>query len=517
MRSLRHWTFQAAEKILEKIDGKIPQKGYVLFETGYGPSGLPHIGTFGEVARVTMVQKAFEMISGGIKTKLICFSDDMDGMRKIPDTIKERAHEYLQYIGKPLTAIPDPFDKHESFANNMNARLRAFLDEFGFEYEFKSATECYKNGTFNSMLIKVMEKYDEIMNVMLPTLRDERQKTYSPFLPICQKTGRVLNVSIIDMDIEKGTISYMDEDGERCETSVFNGGCKLQWKPDFGMRWAAFDVDFEIYGKDHLVNGKIYSQICSILGGKPPYQIFFELFLDEEGKKISKSKGNGMTIDEWLDCAPQETLRFFIHATPQKAKKLHIGIIPKCVDEYITLLNQYNDEQDQRIKMESPLFSAHCGNVPNFKIDVTYSLLLHLAFACGSETVEVIWKYILKMPNAPKRGEIAFFDKMVSGAVNYFLKYEKPRRILREPTNAELVAFRLLINKLSIQSEQSPQELQNLVYSVAQECNMDVKEWFCAIYETLFGSVNGPRFGSFIALYGIQETIKLIKNRCFKE
>ncbi len=513
MKGLRHWTFEAAEKILERIENKTPEKGYVLFETGYGPSGLPHIGTFGEVAMVTMVKKAFEMISGGIKTKLICFSDDVDGMRKIPDTIGDKASEYIKYIGKPLSAIPDPFCTHQSFAANMNARLRAFLDKFGFEYEFMSSTDCYNDGLFNSMLIKVMERYDEIMSVMLPTLRDDRRKTYSPFLPVCKKTGKVLTVPIIDMDISKATISYLDEDGDRCDTSILNGGCKLQWKPDLGMRWAAFDVDFEIYGKDHLVNGKIYSKICSVLGGNPPYQTFFELFLDEDGKKISKSKGNGMTIDEWLQCAPQETLSFFIHTAPQKAKKLHIGVIPKCTDEYISLLCKYNEETDNALRMQNALFSVHSGNVPQFKININYSLLLNLACACGAQDTEVMWKYISKMPGSPKKGEIEFFDKMVDGAVNYFIQYEKPKRAFRKPTDTELAAFNTLINKLSHKGD-NKEDFQSMLFSIAKEHNIEAKDWFGAIYEVLFGATNGPRFGSFIELYGINETITLIKEKC---
>ena len=332
------WPFVEARRILESIGNKTPEKGYVLFETGYGPSGLPHIGTFGEVARTTMVRNAFHVISD-IPTKLFCFSDDIDGFRKVPANLPNQ-EKLAGYLDQPLTSVIDPFEETESFGHYMNAKLRSFLDKFGFDYEFKSATEYYKSGKFDEYLMKVLENYDKVMAVMLPTLGEERRATYSPFMPICKKTNKVLQVKIEEVDAKAGTIKYLDSDGEMVETKVTGGNCKLQWKPDFGMRWAALDVDYEIYGKDHLANGPIYTKIAKILGSKGPTQFFYELFLDEDGRKISKSTGNGIGVEEWLKYAPVESMSLFMYHSPTRAKRLYFDVIPKNVDEYLTFVSK---------------------------------------------------------------------------------------------------------------------------------------------------------------------------------
>ncbi len=505
------WPFIEAGKILKKISNTKPEKGYVLFETGYGPSGLPHIGTFGEVVRTTMIRKAFELVSD-IPTKLICFSDDMDGMRKIPDTIPNK-EEYTKYLDLPLTSIPDPFGTHESFGHNMNARLRKFLDNFGFEYEFRSATDCYKKGLFNDSLMNALRHYDAIMGIMLPTLGPDRQKTYSPFLPICKKTGKVLQVPIIERDEEAGTITYIDTDGETCINSVKNGGCKMQWKPDFGMRWASLDVDFEMYGKDHLVNGPIYTKICRTLGGRGPHQMFYELFLDEKGEKISKSKGNGLTIDEWLRYAPRESLALFMYTSPQKAKKLYFDVIPKNVDEYIAYLNSFHKEADEIKKLLNPISHIHTTNLPGDPIDISYSLLLNLVSACNTDKEDLIWGYINKFSPKVQKGINPLLDSMVSGAINYYLDFIKPTLKFRAPTPEERVAILELVERISSNTTKTAEELQNIIYEVGKNNGLELKNWFCALYEVLLGASQGPRFGSFIALYGINETIKLINTK----
>lgn len=506
--NVKAWPFLEAEKILKKINYNLPKKGYVLFETGYGPSGLPHIGTFGEVVRTTMVRKAFELISQ-MPTKLFCISDDMDGMRKIPDTIPN-PENYTQYLDLPLTSIPDPYKEYESFGHNMNARLRKFLDNFGFEYEFKSATECYKNGIFNNMLLKALERYNEIMNIMLPTLREERSKTYSPFLPICQKTGKVLQVPIIDHDFKNGTISYQNLENEVVTTKVTDGYCKLQWKPDFAMRWAAFDVDFEMYGKDHLINGPIYSKICHIIGGKVPHQMFYELFLDEEGKKISKSIGNGITIDNWLHYAPPETLSLFMYLSPQKAKKLHFEIIPRHVDDYITHLNNYLLESDQIKKYENPVHHIYSNNHPTSSINISYSLILNLASACNSDNPNTIWSYITKYYNGNIVENEKFLRKMAEGAVNYYNDFIKPNKHFKLADEKEKAALLTLAESLKNMQNEPAEVIQAKVYEIGMEYKFELKDWFQSLYEILLGASKGPRFGSFVALYGVEETIKLI-------
>ncbi|CAL7963351.1 Lysine--tRNA ligase [Alphaproteobacteria bacterium] len=536
----RAWPFQEAEKILKKINYTTPAKGYVLFETGYGPSGLPHIGTFGEVVRTTMVRYAFQKLSN-IPTHLFCVSDDMDGMRKIPDTIPNKP-EYVKYMDLPLSSIPDPFCTHSSFAQHMNARLCQFLDRFEFEYEFKSATECYKTGVFNEGLLAVLEHYDEIMDIMLPTLGQERQKTYSPFLPIDKKTGKVLQVAIIDRDIKQGMIAYKNEEtNEVIYTKVTDGHCKLQWKPDFGMRWAVFDVDFEMYGKDHLVNGPIYSKICQVLGNKAPHQMFYELFLDEAGQKISKSKGTGFTLEEWLKYAPQESLSLFMYASPQKAKRLYFDVIPKYVDEYISYIAQFHKErglqQDQlkgncNYEMHScnpnnksdlvateskqaanPVYHIHNGNPPVLNTNLTYSLLLNLVSVCNTDNPSVIWGYIVRYTNDKEAVNCPFIQNMVRGAINYYHDFVKPKKHYKNPDALEreaLLTLKRSLLELTEQGKHDSDTIQTKVYEAGKKHQIELRAWFQSLYEVLLGAVSGPRLGSFIALYGVEETIQVI-------
>ncbi|MGB1540047.1 MAG: lysine--tRNA ligase, partial [Rickettsiales bacterium] len=388
----RAWPFEEAKKLIDRYGGKCPEKGYVLFETGYGPSGLPHIGTFGEVARTTMVRKALEEMTGW-PTKLYCVSDDMDGLRKIPDNIPtpERIEGDLQ---KPLTSVADPFLTHESYGAHMNAKLKSFLDHFGFEYEFRSATENYQNGDYDEALKNAVKNYDKIMKVMLPTLGEERQQTYSPFLPISPKTGRVLYVPMKNVDATNFTITFDDEGGEEITMPVTGGNVKMQWKPDMGMRWAALGVDYEMYGKDHLANGVLYSRICEILGGKAPEQFCYEMFLDDKGQKISKSKGNGISIDEWLRYATSESLALYMFQSPRKAKRLYFDVIPKAVDEYVTFIGKYHEEEDEVKRLANPVWHIHGGNVPKIETGLSFSLLLNLAAACNPEDASVLWGFI---------------------------------------------------------------------------------------------------------------------------
>lgn len=513
------WAFEEARKLVARFAKTPPAKGYCLFETGYGPSGLPHIGTFGEVARTTMVRKAFETISD-IPTRLFCISDDMDGMRKVPDNLPQQ--EMLQqYLGKPLTVVPDPFGTHESFGHHMNARLRDFLDRFGFEYEFKSATDLYRGGAFDATLLAAAARYDAIMKIMIPTLGAERQATYSPFLPISPKTGNVLYVPMKHVDAEKGTVTFDDEDGTETTLPVTGGHCKLQWKPDFGMRWAALDVDFEMYGKDHLVNGKIYSAICRVLGGTPPEQFNYELFLDEKGEKISKSKGNGLTIEEWLTYAPTESLSLYMFQSPQRAKRLYFDVIPKAVDEYLTFLAKY-PSQTPAEQVENPVWHIHAGNPPAAELpDISFALLLNLAVACNPEDKSVLWGFIGQYAAGATPEKFPMMDALAGYAVRYYHDFVKPNKKYRAATKDELAAIQHLYDLLSSKGapEHKPAEedyasyLMSLVYEVGRERygKERMREWFQALYQVLLGQEKGPRMGSFIALYGLQPMMKLME------
>lgn len=507
MRS-KAWPFEEARRVLKRYEKKAPEKGYVLFETGYGPSGLPHIGTFGEVARTTMIRRAFEIISD-IPTKLICFSDDLDGMRKVPDNVPqtEMLREHLQ---KPLTSVPDPFGQYEGFGQHNNAMLRRFLDTFGFEYEFISATDFYRSGRFDPVLLRAAEQYDKIMEVMLASLREERQQTYSCFLPISQKTGRVLYVPIKHVDAKAGTITF-DEDGEEQTLPVTGGQVKLQWKPDFGARWAALDVDFEMYGKDHSTNTPIYDRICEILGGRKPEHFTYELFLDQNGQKISKSKGNGISIDEWLSYAATESLSYFMYQKPKSAKRMHFDVIPKAVDEYHQQLRAYPDQSIEQ-QLANPVRHIHNDNVPASDMLVSFQMLLNLASVAGASGKDGLWGFIRRYAPEASPKTHPGLDRAADFALRYFNDFVAPARKFRAPDEMERKAMEDLAARLAAWKQPADaEELQSMVFAVGKEHGFEpLRNWFSALYQVLLGADQGPRFGGFIALYGIAETHDLI-------
>ena len=502
------WPFEEARRVLKRYQKAPPEKGYVLFETGYGPSGLPHIGTFGEVARTTMIKRAFELISD-IPTKLICFSDDLDGMRKVPGNVPdpERLQEHLQ---KPLTSVPDPFGTHDSFGDHNNAMLRRFLDTFGFEYEFISATDFYRSGRFDKVLRRAAERYDDIMKVMLKSLREERQQTYSIFLPIHPETGRVLYVPMKEVNAKEGTVTFDDEDGTEMTLPVTGGNVKLQWKPDFGARWAALGVDFEMYGKDHSTNTPIYDRICEILGEKAPDHFTYELFLDENGQKISKSSGNGVSIDEWLTYASTESLSYFMYQKPKTAKRMHFDVIPKAVDEYHQQLRAY-PTQDAKAQLNNPVWHIHGGDVPESRMVVPFSMLLNLASVSGAEDKDQLWGFIQRYAPDASAETNPDMDQAAGFAVRYYNDFVKPAKVYRLPTDLEREALEDLRAQLADwRGGLDAEELQGIVFACGRERFDPLRDWFRALYEVLLGASQGPRFGGFIALYGIEETIRLI-------
>src|SRR5580704_12727384 len=433
------WPFEEARKIVARL--KKAPKDAVIFETGYGPSGLPHIGTFGEVARTTMVRHAFRVITDDkIKTRLIAFSDDMDGLRKVPDNVPNK-DMVAQHLGKPLTKVPDPFGTHDSFAAHNNARLRAFLDQFGFDYEFMSSTECYTSGRFDAALLKVLERFDAVMNIMLPSLREERAESYSPFLPIDPQTGMVLQVPVVAHDAKAGTITYEDPDSkERVTTLVTGGRCKLQWKPDWAMRWVALGVDYEMAGKDLIDSVKLSGEICRALGGTPPEGFNYELFLDENGQKISKSKGNGLTIDEWLRYASPESLSLFMYREPKAAKRLYFDVIPRHADEYQHFLEAYG-RQDWKQRLANPVWHIHSGSPPAPDIPVSFTMLLNLVSASNAENAETLWGFIGRYWPGVSRETHPKLDALVRYAIHYFRDFVLPAKTFRAPSGPERAAL----------------------------------------------------------------------------
>jgi len=505
------WPFEEARKLVARFAKAPPAKGYVLFETGYGPSGLPHIGTFGEVARTTMVRQAFQRMSD-LPTRLFAFSDDMDGLRKVPDNIPN-PDMVRQHLGKPLTKVPDPFGTHESFGHHNNARLRAFLDQFGFDYEFQSATDWYTSGRFDPVLRRVLERYDEVMAVMLPTLGAERQQTYSPFLPVSPKTGRVLQVPVLERNVDAGTIVFEDEDGTKVEVPVTGGHCKLQWKPDWGMRWAALGVDYEMSGKDLIPSVDLASKICRILGCQPPEGFNYELFLDENGQKISKSKGNGLTMEDWLRYGPPDSLALYMFQKPRAAKRLFFDVIPRAVDEYLTFAEKYPQEAEDK-RLENPVWHIHNGQLPGSlgqRDGLTYGILLNLAGVAAAETKQAMWGFITRYAPGLTPETAPYLDRLVGYALNYYQDFVKPAKTYRAPTDMERAALEELSAELSKMPDADAEALQTLVYEIGKRHPFpELRAWFQSLYETLLGQSTGPRMGSFIALYGIGETRALI-------
>ena len=505
------WPFEEARKLIKRYEKTgFPQT--VLFETGYGPSGLPHIGTFGEVARTTMVRTAFRLLTADkVATRLLCFSDDMDGMRKIPDSVPDKA-ALEPYLHQPLTVVPNPFGgDYESFGHHNNAMLRRFLDTFGFNYEFASATEYYKSGKFDDVLMLAAERYDDIMKVMLPTLGEERRETYSPFLPISPKSGRVLYVPMKQVDANEGTITFDDEDGSETTIPVTGGHCKLQWKPDFGARWAALGVDFEMFGKDHGPNMAVYDRICSVLGGRPPEHFVYELFLDDQGQKISKSKGNGLTIDEWLAYAPTESLAYYMFQKPRTAKRLYFDVIPLAVDEYFQQLDAFG-RSDVTQKLQNPAWHIHSGNPPSDSMPLSFSMLLNLVSASNAHDKETLWGFISNYDPELSPQHNPKLDELVGYAIRYFEDFVKPAKSFRAPDENERAALADLDKRLAaLPGHADAETIQTEVFSVGKEHGYEnLREWFQALYQILLGQDQGPRFGSFVALYGIDASRKLI-------
>ncbi|NJC04573.1 lysyl-tRNA synthetase class 1 [Sphingomonas kaistensis] len=507
------WVFEEARKLLARYpDGK-PGGAPIVFETGYGPSGLPHIGTFTEVLRTTWVRRAYETLTGGtVPTRLVAFSDDMDGLRKVPDNVPNG--ELLQAaLGKPLTQVPDPFGCHPSFAHHNNALLRQFLDRFGFDYEFVSATDAYSSGQFDEALRQVLRHFDDIMGVMLPTLREERRLTYSPVLPISPTTGRVLQVPVRVVDAEAGTITFTDEDGSEVTQSALGGLSKLQWKVDWAMRWVALGVDYEMAGKD-LIDSTIQSgKIARILGARPPEGFNYEMFLDEKGEKISKSKGNGLTLDDWLKYGGERSLEFYLFREPRKAKNLHLGLIPRAIDDYWQFRGRW-PEQPSEQRLGNPVHHIHGGTVPEpAALPLGFGLLLNLASLPGVADKDTAWRFVQRYAPGTSPENDPELDELIGLAVTYARDFVVPGLQRRAPTEAEAAALRDLDAMLGQLAPDTPaDDIQNAVFEIGKQHygKERLREWFQAAYETLLGSSQGPRLGSFIALYGIDNSRRLI-------
>jgi lysyl-tRNA synthetase class 1 len=485
----------------------------VILETGYGPSGLPHMGTFGEVARTSMVRAAFRALTEDkLPTRLICFSDDMDGLRKVPENVPNK-EVLAEDLGKPLTVVRDPFGEHPSFGQHNNARLKAFLDGFGFQYEFLSSTDCYRSGRFDEALLKALARFDEIQAVMLPTLGPERRATYSCFLPISPTTGRVLQVPTLERNLERGTIVFEDEDGSRVETPVTGGAVKLQWKPDWAMRWAALGVDYEMAGKDLIDSVKVSSKICRVLGAAAPEGFNYELFLDQNGEKISKSKGNGLTMEDWLRYGAPESLAYYMFQSPRSAKKLYFDVVPRATDEYLQQLEAVQ-RQEPKQQIENPVWHVHVGAPPAQGSPVSFGLMLNLVSAANASDKAILWGFLSRyVPGATPESE-PLLDRLAGYAINYYEDFVRPTKRFRAPDARERAALEDLAARLrKLPADfRDGEAIQNEVYEVGKTAGFEpLRGWFQALYEVLLGQNQGPRFGSFVAIFGVERTLGLIE------
>ncbi len=506
------WPFVEARKLLKERSSALTKKGKIILQTGYGPSGLPHIGTFAEVARTSMLVNALNQLTD-LPKEIITFSDDMDGLRKVPENIIN-SDILKNNLGKPLTCVPDPFKKYSSFGEHNNEMLKKFLNEFNFKYTFKSSTQLYKSGFFNESLILILKKYNEIMNLILPTLGKDRQKTYSPFLPICPTSGKVLEIPMVKILYDKNKIIF-DDNGKNIEVSILNGKCKLQWKVDWAMRWYALDIDFEMYGKDLIESAILSSKIISVLGKKKPNGFAYELFLDEKGEKISKSKGNGITINDWLNYASPQSLSLYMYQNPKRAKKLYTEVVPKAVDEYLNNIEIYKS-QDDLSRLLNPVWHVHNGKPPNEKIIMSFSMLLNLVGASNASSKDLLWKFVKRYKKNIDEKEYPIFDKLVGYAIKYFNDAVKINKKYKKPNHDEKKILSILANALNQCDEKmQPEEIQTLIYTVGKENGYkeNLRDWFRLIYQVIFGDENGPRMGFFISFFGVQETIKLINKK----
>ena len=530
------WPFQEARALAKRLNGRLPDKGHVLFETGYGPSGLPHIGTFGEVVRTTMVRRAFEALTG-MPTRLIAFSDDMDGLRKVPDNVpnRDRLAPYTEAKdadgrvirhGSPLTSTPDPFGEAESFAAANNGRLRQFLDRFGFDYEFLSATDAYGSGRFNETILRVLEKYGPVRNIVLPELGEARRKSYSPLFPVvtawddavgAERRQVIHNALVVEAKPADGMAVFqcVDDAGERTgepfEHSVLDGGCKMQWRVDWALRWTALDVDYEMSGKDLIDSVRLGGRICRTIGGSPPAGFTYELFLDEKGEKISKSRGNGLAVEEWLRYAPHESLALFMYQQPRRAKRLYFDVIPKATDEYLAFLGKAGGQAPEEMA-ENPAWHIHEGGPPAGATPLSFSLLLNLASVVNAEDKEVLWGFISRYAPEASPASHPLLDRLADYAVAYYRDFVEPAKSYRAPADGERAALEDLAAVLkALPVGASGEDIQTQIYEVGKRHSFgNLRDWFRALYEILLGQSQGPRMGSFVALYGLPEFVALV-------
>ena len=513
------WPYEEARKLVDRAQGYQPGRP-VIFESGFGPSGLPHLGTMCEVLRPAYVRRALENVGDGRPARLIVFIDDIDGLRKVPESVPHR-DEWKRYLGQPVARIPDPFGCCKSFADHMIDLLSKFLAPVEVDLELARASEMYASGRFDDALKLMLDKREDIIRVITPTLREENRAGWSPFMPICPACGQVNSTRVVAYHPDRAAVEFSCERdfggahgcGHRAEQSVLGGNAKVGWKVDWALRWYVLKVDYELYGKDLIDSARLSGQILRLLGGKPPIGFPFEMFLDEEGHKISKSVGRGVTVDDWQRYAPIEVLKYFLLLSPRRARKLFIETIPQYVDEYLDALREYaradNVEARRNMALE---FVLQSRSSRRFDSSLTYSMTMNLVAALGSSDRDLIWKYLTRYdPAIAGDAETEALGRtLMDCALNYYADFIEPTKKRYAPNNSEREQLKKLIEFLEANPDAPGDEIEKKIYDLGREYYPKPGNIFPLLYRVLLGQDRGPRLGAFIRLATPARVVELL-------
>ena len=511
------WPFKEAAQIVKLRKPRSDRP--VLFETGFGPSGLPHIGTFAEVARTSWVRNAFEEVTG-LDTRLMTFSDDMDGLRKVPLNFPNQ-RMLKEHLGRPLCTIPDPFSESDCFSGYMNNKLRDFLDTYQFNYEFKSSSVSYKGGDFDQGLAILLEKVQDVHSIVAPTLGEEKRDSWSPFLPICPSCGSVYSTRVTEYFPSRGEIGFVCDGnggdfagcGAEGEVSIFSGNVKVGWKMDWALRWYTYEVDYEMYGKDLIESAKLSGRIVRLMGKHPPVGMNYELFLDEEGKKISKSVGKGLTVDTWVEYAPIESLLYYIFQNPRRARRLYWDVVPKCVDDYLDALRKYPTIEPEKSPEQALWHIYGRGNsVPSYGAQVNFSMVGNLISALGTDAPDLLVEYLNRYDKKSDDYPVVI-KELIRKGMNYYRDFILPKKQYRTPLASEADQLRQLLFALEGADFLNEEELQAIPFELARKNNIDPKLFFQMFYEIVLGQQRGPRFGSFAKMLGLEHIQQMLNKR----
>ncbi len=515
------WPYEEARRLAERVSSYPPERA-VIFESGFGPSGLPHLGTMGEVLRPAYVQHAFQVLGQVLEeadsssaayrrpSRLVVFIDDMDGLRKVPESIPNREAS-AAFLGQPVSRIPDPFGEcHPSFAAHMIALLEKFLEPVEVSYELMRSSEMYASGRFDDALKLILEKHAEIIRIVTPTLREENRAGWSPVMPLCPACGQINSTLVTAYHPERATVEFSCERsfggshgcGFRGEQSVLGGKAKVQWKVDWALRWYMLSVDYELYGKDLIDSARLSGQILRLLGGRPPLGFAFEMYLDEEGHKVSKSIGRGVGVEQWRRYAPIEVLKYFLILNPRRARKLFLESIPQYTDEYLDALRAWG-AADRRARRNSPLeFVLQSQSARRFNSTLSFGLVMNLVAALGSSERELIWRYLVHYDPAIEgdADTMKLTRELMECALNFYRDFIEPAKFHYTPSDGEREQLRALSAWLAQNGEAGAEDIEKAIYELGRQHYDKPGKIFPLLYRVILGQERGPRLGAFIRL-----------------